>query len=83
MNPQKPAKQDENDTTTHSHHPYILCHFDNCVLCLLVGCIGELWKAVGKELLGVYIVHVDVHRVCYVVGGCYVVATEHGRYSLA
>ena len=28
-NPQKPAKQDGNDTTTHSHHPYILCHFAN------------------------------------------------------
>ena len=28
-NPPKPAKQDANDTTTHSHHPYILCHFAN------------------------------------------------------
>ena len=26
------------------------------------------------------VVHVDVHGVCCVVGGCNVVATEHGRY---
>ena len=25
----KTAKQDGNDTTTHSQHPYILCHFAN------------------------------------------------------
>ena len=30
-NPQKPAEQDGNDTTTHSHHPYIMCPF--CQLC--------------------------------------------------
>ena len=40
-------------TPQHSHHPYILCHFANYVLCLLVVCIGWLWKAVGKVLLGV------------------------------
>ena len=35
-------------TTTHFHHPYILCHFANDALCLLVVCIGGLWKAVGR-----------------------------------
>ena len=50
-NPQKPAKQDGNDTTTHSHHPYILYHFANYGLCLLVMCIGGLWEAVGRVLL--------------------------------
>ena len=44
-------------------------------------CIGGLWKVVGRVLLCV--VHVDVHGVCCVVGGCTVVATEHGRYSLS
>ena len=34
----KPAKQDGNDTTTHSHHPYILCHFANCVF-VFVSCV--------------------------------------------
>ena len=29
MEPSKPAKQDGNNTTTLSHHPYILCHFAN------------------------------------------------------
>ena len=29
------------------------------------------------------VVHVDVHGVCCVVGGCNVVDTEHGRYSLS
>ena len=50
--PHKPAKQDANDTTIHSHHPYILCHFANYALCLLIVCIGELWKAVGREVVG-------------------------------
>ena len=43
----KQAKQDRNDTTTLSHHSYILCHFANYVSCLLVVCTGGLWKAVG------------------------------------
>ena len=29
------------------------------------------------------VVHVAVHGVCCVVGGCNVVATEYGRYSLS
>ena len=80
MKRSKPAEQDGNDTTTHSHYPYILCHFANYVLCLLVVCIAGLWKVVGRVLLCV--VHIDVHGVCCVVGGCNVVATKHGRYSL-
>ena len=36
-NPQKP---DGNDTTTISHCLYILSHFANYALCLLVVCIG-------------------------------------------
>ena len=43
---------------------YILCHFANCALCLLVVCIGGLWKAVGREVVGVYVVHADVHGEC-------------------
>ena len=39
-----------------------------CVLCLLVVCIGGLWKVVGRVLLCA--IHVDVHGVCGVVGGC-------------
>ena len=35
----------------------------------------------GRVLLCV--VHVDVHGVCCVVGGCNVVDTKHGRYSLS
>ena len=34
-------------------YPYSLCHFANYVLCLLVVCIGGLWKAVGREVVGV------------------------------
>ena len=43
--------------------------------------IGGLWKVVGRVLL--CIVHIVVHGVCCVAGGCNVVATEHGRYSLS
>ena len=39
-NTQKPTKLDGNDTTAISHHPYILYHFANYALCLLVVCIG-------------------------------------------
>ena len=42
--------------------------------------ITGLWKVVGRVLLCV--VHVDVHGV-YVVGGCTVVAIEHGKYILS
>ena len=35
----------------------------------------------GRVLLCV--VHVDVHGVSYAVGGCNVVVTEYGRYSLS
>ena len=33
MEHQEPTKLDGNDTTTISHHPYILCHFANYALC--------------------------------------------------
>ena len=45
-----------NDTTTLSHHPYILCHFATTHkygLCLLVVCREGLWKAVGWVVVGV------------------------------
>ena len=51
MEPSNPTKLDGNDTTTISHHPYILWCFANYVLCLLVVCIGGLWKAVGWVVL--------------------------------
>ena len=34
--PQNPTKLDGSDTTILSHHPYILCHFANYALCLLL-----------------------------------------------
>ena len=55
--------------------------FKNYFSCLLVVYIGGLWKVVGRVLLCV--MHIDVHRVCCVVGDCNVVATEHRRYSLS
>ena len=60
-NPQKPAKQDGNDTITHSHHLYILCHFANYSLCLLVTYVHRgvvEGSGVGSAGCGV---HVDVH----------------------
>ena len=63
-----------------SHHPYIVCHFANYALCLLVVCIRG-WKAVGRVVLGVWCMLICAWKVCY--GGCNVVAVEHGRYSLS
>ena len=45
MEPSKPTQVDGNDTTTLSHHHYILYHFANYDL--LVVCIGGSWKALG------------------------------------
>ena len=59
-NPQKPAQQDGNDTTTHSHHPCILCHFADYALCLLARSVVE-GSGVGSA---VCVVHVDVHGEC-------------------
>ena len=53
MEPSKTNQTNGNDTTILSHHPYILCHFASYALCLLVVCIGGLWKAVGWVVLGV------------------------------
>ena len=40
--PQKTTKLDGNDTTTLSHHPYILCHFTTiCTNMLCVCCVQK------------------------------------------
>ena len=38
-NPQKPIKLDGNDTTTSTHHPYILCHFATTYTNMLCVCL--------------------------------------------
>ena len=38
-NPQKPTELDGNDTTTLSHHPYILCHFAATYTNIFVSCV--------------------------------------------
>ena len=50
------AKEDGNDTTTHSHHPYILCHFANYVSCVH----RRVVEGSGEGSAGC-LVHVDVH----------------------
>ena len=56
-NCQKPAKEDGNDTTTLSHHPYILCHFANYGLC----CVHMRVAEGSGFSSAVCAVHVDVH----------------------
>ena len=68
-------------TPQHIHTIPTSCAILPTVLCWLVVCIAGLWKVVGRVLLCV--VHVDVYGVYCVVGGCNVVATKHGRYSLS
>ena len=63
-NPQKPAKQDENDSTILSQHPYILCYFVNYGLCLVHERVVEVS---GWVVLGVHIVigsKLEVQRPC-------------------
>ena len=57
-------------------------HLHKYALCSLVVCREGLWKAVGWVVVGVYIVHLDVHGewVMLWVAALY---TEHGRYGLS
>ena len=48
MEASKPTKLDGNDTTTLSHHPYILCHFATActnMICVFFVVVG--WVVVG------------------------------------
>ena len=56
-----------NDTTTLSHHPYILCHFAMLSVCCVQRRVVE-GSGIGS---GGCVVHFDVN---YVVGCCIVVA---------
>ena len=50
----KPNEQDRNDTTILLHHPYILWHFANHAMCLLLECtdgVSHIWKAVEWAVL--------------------------------
>ena len=45
FNPKKPTELDGNDTTTLSHHPYILCLFAAAytnMLCVFVSCVQRV-----------------------------------------
>ena len=50
---------------------------------VFVSCVHERVVEGSGEGITVCVAHVDVHGVCCVVGGCNVVTTEHGRYSLS
>ena len=81
----KTTTLDGNDTTTLSHHPYVLCHFSiTCtnMLCVFVVCRG-LWKAVWWVVVGVWCM-----LMCMGSGLCCVWVqcschSEHGRYGLS
>ena len=63
------------------HHPYTSCQL--ClVLCYLCIYVAGLWKAVGWVVL-VCSACWCAWRVSYVVGGCKLIATEHGRCCLS
>ena len=65
------------------NHPYISVHFATYALCLLVVCIGGLWKAVGWVVLGVQCMLMCMgSELCcgWLQCSCY---PEHGRYGLS
>ena len=61
MEPSKTSQTRWNDTTTHLHHPYILCHFANYALHVFVSCVHS--RVVGGSWEGIAgcVVHVAVH----------------------
>ena len=50
---------------------------------MFVSCVHRRVEEGSGEGIAVCCVYIDVHEVCCVVGGCNVVATEHGRYTLS
>ena len=48
--------------------------------CVVHVCAWRVVEGSGEGSAGC-VVHVCAWRVCYIVGGCNVVATGHGRYS--
>ena len=80
MEPSKANQTNGNNTTMLSHHLYILCHFASYALCLLVACIGGLWKAVGWVVPGVECMLIRIgSELCCGRLQC----NEHGRYTLS
>ena len=49
-----------NDTTTLSHHPYILCHFATTYTKMVCVCCAQR-EVEGSGVGGGYVVHFDVH----------------------
>jgi len=65
-----------NDTTTLSHHPYILCHFAatyKYACYVFVSCVQRRVVEGSWVGSGGCVVHFDVHGMSYVVGCCDVV----------
>jgi len=72
-----------NDTTTLSHHPYILCHFATTYTNMVCVCCVWLWKAVGSVVVGVYCIFMCMEsELCCGLLQCSC-CTEHGRYGLS
>ena len=60
----EPSKTSQT-TTTHLHHPYILCHFANYALYVFVSCVhSRVVEGIGRVHTGGCVVHVDVHGEC-------------------
>ena len=69
-------------TPQHIHTIPTSCAILPTMFCVF-SCVYRMVVEGSGEGIAVCVVHVDVHGVCCVVGGCNVVATEHGRYSLS
>ena len=72
----QPNYIDGNDSTTLSHHSYILCHFAAAytnMLCVFVSCVQ---RVVEDSVVSAWVM--------FWVAAIYnVLATEHGRYGLS
>ena len=79
MEPSKKQPNKMRMTPQHIHTIPTSCAILSTVLC--VCCVHRRVVEGSGEGSGGSVVHVDVHGMCYIVGGCNVVATGHGRYS--
>ena len=85
MEPLKTNQLDGNDTTTLSHHPYILCHLAAAYTNMI--CVSYVHKVMEGSVVG------SAGSVCACMGSrlccgwlqctMYLLYTEHGRYGLS
>ena len=80
----KPTKHDRNSTTIRSHHPYILCCFAKCTLCLFVIEQSNRTPRCSQEVSAAGLPWLEHSRVqCYTQVKCLLVGIRKAKFTAA